>query len=88
MKRSMQNLIDMLDAAFLEEGVDIVSPNRLPRTGAEPLEENRIEIVFSEAADYDDIHTSILGEHWSEKDISRPGDCQYGPNEMCFVAMP
>jgi len=86
MKRLLNKITDMLaDAALLEEGVDIVSPNRRPRTDVETLEENLIEVAFAEAADYDDIHKAILRERQSERDIFHPDDCQYDDNDMCFV---
>jgi hypothetical protein len=37
------------------------------------------------AADYDDIHEAILREHWTDRDIAHPDDCQYGDNDLCFV---
>jgi hypothetical protein len=86
MKRLFKNMEKTFaDAAFFEEGVDIVSPNRRPQTDAETLEENLIEVAFAEAADYEDIHKAILAERRSERDISPPDDCQYGDNEMCFL---
>jgi hypothetical protein len=86
LKRLLQNLIDTLaKAALLEEGVDIVLPNRRPQPDAETLEENFIEIAFAEAADYDDIHEAVLKEHQTERDIAHPDDCQYGDNDLCFV---
>jgi len=86
MTRILHSLIDILaDAALLEEGVDIVSPNRRPRPDAETLEENLVEVAFAEAADYDDIHEAILKEHQAERDIAHFDDCQYADNELCFV---
>ncbi len=86
MTRLMRNITETLaDAALLEEGMDIVSPDRRPRTEAETLEENLIEVAFAEAADYDDIHEAILKEHQTERDIACSDDCQDGDNDLCFV---
>jgi hypothetical protein len=86
MTRLMRNITETLvDAALLEEGVDIVTPDRRRRPEAETLEENLVEVAFAEAADYDDIHEAILREHRSERDIAHPDDCQYGDNDLCFV---
>jgi hypothetical protein len=85
MKRLFENLErTLVDAALLEEDVDIVSPAMRPRTDAETIEENLIEVAFAEAADYDDIHKEILAERRSKRDISHSDDCQYGDN-MCLV---
>ncbi len=68
MTRLMRNITETLaDAALLEEGVDIGSPDWRRRTEAETLEENLIEVAFAEAADYDDIHEAILKEHQTER---------------------
>jgi hypothetical protein len=86
MKRLLNKITDILaDAALLEEGVDLVSPDRRPRPDAETLEETFIEVAFAEAADYDDIHKAILRERLSKRDISHPDDCRYGDNDMCFI---
>jgi len=61
-----QNLLNRLtEAALLEEGI------RLEPVAAavcdpfeETLEENLMEVAFAEAADYDDIHTAIMREHF------------------------
>jgi len=65
MKTLFKNLIDTLaEAAMLEEGVRLELPTSAicdPRSGS--IEENLVEVAFAEAADYDDIHQSILREH-------------------------
>ena len=65
MKTLLQNLLGRLtEAAMFEEGIQ-----REPATAVacdplkESLEENLMEVAFAEAADYDDIHESILREH-------------------------
>jgi hypothetical protein len=86
LKRLFQNLTDTLaDAALLEMGVHVATPAAAAGTDRESLEENLIEVAFAEAADYDDIHESILREHRQERDIAHPDDCQYGDNDLCFV---
>jgi len=65
MKTLFKNLIDNLtEAAMLEEGIRLETPvAAVCNPFEETLEENLIEIAFAEAADYEDIHTAILGEH-------------------------
>jgi hypothetical protein len=65
MKTLFQNLLDRLtEAAMLEEGIRL-DPAALAVCDPmkESLEENLMEVAFAEAADYDDIHESILREH-------------------------
>jgi len=86
MKRLLNKITDMLaDAALLEMGLNVASSVAKAGTVRESLEENFIEVAFAEAADYDDIHKTILREHQSERDIVHPDECQYGDNDMCFV---
>jgi hypothetical protein len=86
MKRFLNRITDLLaDAALLEMGVNVAAPVAKAEMVRETLEENLVEVAFVEAADYDDIHKAILGEHQSERDISHPDDCQYGDNDICFV---
>jgi hypothetical protein len=86
MKTFLNRITDILaDSALLEMGVNVVTPVAKVETMHETLEENLIEVAFAEAADYDDIHNSILREHQSEREISHPDDCQYGDNDICFV---
>jgi hypothetical protein len=86
MKRFLAKITDMLaDAALLEMGADVVTPAIKAGTVRETLEENLIEVAFSEAAAYDDIHESILREHRPERDFMHPDDCQCGDNDLCFI---
>jgi hypothetical protein len=65
MKTLFKNLIDILtEAAMLEEGTRLgTAAAAICDPFKETLEENLIEVAFAEAADYDDIHESILREH-------------------------
>jgi hypothetical protein len=65
MKTLFKNLIDNLtEAAMLEEGIRLeTAAATVCAPFKETLEENLIEVAFAEAADYDDIHESILSEH-------------------------
>jgi hypothetical protein len=86
MNRFLNRITDLLaDAALLEMGANVATPVAKAEPVRETLEENLIEVAFAEAADYDDIHKTILREHQSERDISHPDDCQYGDNDICFV---
>jgi len=59
----LKNLHDRLtEAAMLEEGIRLAAA-AVCDPFKETLEENLIEVAFAEAADYDDIHESILHEH-------------------------
>jgi hypothetical protein len=64
MKSLFKKMTDNLtEAAMLEEGIRMETA---ATTDLDPfketLEENLIEIAFAEAADYDNIHESILRE--------------------------
>lgn len=61
----IKNLLDTLtEAAMLEEGIWLEPAARaVCDPFEESLEENLIEVVFAEAADYDDIHSAIRREH-------------------------
>jgi len=86
MKRLLNKITDMLaDSALLEMGVTMGGSVTKAGTVRESLEDNLTEVAFAEAADFDDIHETILWEHRSERDIAHPDDCQYGDNDMCFV---
>jgi hypothetical protein len=65
MKTLFQNLLDNLtETAMLEEGITLERPAAaVCNPFKESLEESLIEVAFAEAADYDDIHESILREH-------------------------
>jgi hypothetical protein len=85
MKRLLNKITDTLaDAALLEMGVSPDSPVGKPGAVHETLEENLIEVAFAEAADYDEIHQTILREHRTKDRRVHPDDCQYGDNDMCF----
>jgi hypothetical protein len=87
MKRFLHNIEEVLaDSALLEMGVAVaVALVERPKAVRESLEENLIEVAFAEAADYDQIHEDILREHRRAADISCPGDCHFGDNDVCFV---
>ena len=86
MKRLLKNITDALaDAALLEMGVPVTRSANKPETVRESFEEILIEVAFAEAADYDDIHEAIQREHWTDRDVAHPDDCQYGDNDLCFV---
>jgi len=85
LKLLFQKVTDTLaDAALFEMGV-AVAPVEKSNAFRESLEENLIEVVFAEAADYDQIHEAILREHRRADDMIRPDDCGYGDNEVCFA---
>jgi hypothetical protein len=65
MKTLFKNLLARLtEAAMLEEGTRLgTAAAAICDPFKETLEENLIEVAFAEAADYDDIHESILREH-------------------------
>ena len=85
MIRVLQNITDTLaDAALIEIGVPVATIGAL-RPDAETLEEYLVEVAFAEADDYDEIHEAILREHWDERDMPHPDDCQYGDNDLCYV---
>jgi hypothetical protein len=87
MKRILEKLTEVLaDAALLEMGVQgKTAVRRLPSPEHETLEENLIEVAFAEAADYDQIHTAIMREHFKADDQIHADECQYGDNDVCFV---
>ncbi len=52
------------DAALLEMGINLdPSAAAVKHSLRDELEEEFIEIAFAEEADYEDIHTAIMGEH-------------------------
>lgn len=86
MKRIFDGIEELLtSAALLEEGSGGEVRATDPGVVRESIEENLIEVAFSEAADYDDIHHAILREHRDERDLAYPDDCGQGDNELCFV---
>lgn len=85
MKRLPINGTDSLaDVAVLDTGIAMAKSTKTRAVARESLKGNLIELAFAEAADYDDIHRAILGEHRSEQDIARYDEYQYGENDVCF----
>lgn len=85
MKRFLQNIENALaDSALLEMGVAMALVEQ-PMVVRESLEENFIEVAFAEAAEYEQIHRSILREHRRADDLVRPDDCHFSDSEACFV---
>lgn len=87
MKKLLIKIKDALaNAALLEMGVSPDSGRpREKQSLKESLEENLVEIAYAEAADYDQIHEAIRREHGKGQEQTRPDDCQYGDNDICFA---
>lgn len=64
MKTLFKNMLDLLtEAAMLEESIRLeLAAAPVCHPFEEALEENLIEVAFSEAADYDDIHEASVRE--------------------------
>jgi hypothetical protein len=83
MKRFLKKMEEALaDAALLEMGVEGVSIARCRRIEDESLEENLIEVAFAEAADFEDIHKTIIREHRDAWTLAHPDDAD---NSLCFA---
>jgi|GEM_PF-2587852 len=86
MKKFMQMIQDSLtDAALLEMGVPVVTPEVKHDVFHETLEEKFIEVAFAESDVYDQIHEAILLEHWSANDAVHPDGCLFCEKEHCFA---
>jgi len=66
MKSFLKRTEYLIDEAAMEEEGSTLGP--APAETCDPfeesLEEHLMEVAFAEAADYDDIHTAILREHF------------------------